>query len=322
MTRRRLMKFAAMAASLPLVSPMVWAQNLDRIKILAPGPHSGGWELTGRALGQALIDIKAIADWNGQHIQGQAGHIGFRAFIERWGDSDPDALLLTGSAMLGGALYRKAPLALKNVTPLARLTREHNVFVVAKNSPIKSIQDAVAQNSIRTGNIRWGGGSHGSTDSVTTFLLARAAGIDPKKLVYVPLNGGDQMTNALEFGAVSIVCAGYCEVQAAIKKDKLRALAITSENPVKDIKIPTLREQGFDVVTNNWRGVYAGGKITSARREELIRMLDKTRQSAAWQASLTTHGWQPDYLAGADFERFVDSDFESLKSTLSKAGMV
>ena len=49
--------------------------------------------------------------------------------------------MVGGMVMLGGIITNKPPVNLSQVTPIARLTSEYDVFVVPANSPLKTMND-------------------------------------------------------------------------------------------------------------------------------------------------------------------------------------
>jgi putative tricarboxylic transport membrane protein len=88
------------------------------------------------------------------------------------------------------------------------------------------------------------------------------------------------------------------------------------------VDIPTLKEMGINVEIGNWRGVYGAAGITPEQRKQLIDLLVKATKSKAWLDAVEKNNWTPALLTGAEFEKFVDDDFASLRATMVKSGMV
>jgi putative tricarboxylic transport membrane protein len=116
--------------------------------------------------------------------------------------------------------------------------------------------------------------------------------------------------------------SGYSEFAEYIKAGKMRPIGVTSDTRLPGIDVPTLKEQGFDVVLGNWRGVYAAPGITAAQRAALTDLVLKATQSKAWAESLKSNGWTPALLSGKAFDDFVDNDFAKLRGIMHLAGMV
>ena len=314
-----LKSLAALAATgtLPL-SAYAAAPN---IKMMLPANPGGGWDTTGRALGKALTDSGAASTVTFDNKGGAAGAIGLAQFVNG-SKGDPNAMMVMGAVMLGGIITGKPPVNLSQATPLARLTSEYNVFVLPANSPFKSMADVVAQLKKDPGSVKWGGGSRGSTEHVAAAMLAREAGVDPSKINYVAFRGGGEATAAILGGNVTVGGSGMSEFSEYIKTGKMKGIAVTSETRLKGNDIPTMKEQGYNVVIGNWRGVYGAPGITPAQRKDLIDMIVKATKSATWQEALKKNDWTPALLTGAEFEKFVDDEFASLRATMVKSGMI
>ena len=314
-----LKSLAALAATgtLPL-SAYAAAPN---IKMMLPANPGGGWDTTGRALGKALTDSGAASTVTFDHKGGAAGAIGLAQFVNG-SKGDPNAMMVMGAVMLGGIITGKPPVNLSQATPLARLTSEYNVFVLPANSPFKNMADVVAQLKKDPGSVKWGGGSRGSTEHVAAAMLAREAGVDPSKINYVAFRGGGEATAAILGGNVTVGGSGMSEFSEYIKTGKMKGIAVTSETRLKGNDIPTMKEQGYNVVIGNWRGVYGAPGITPAQRKDLIDMIVKATKSATWQEALKKNDWTPALLTGAEFEKFVDDEFASLRATMVKSGMI
>lgn len=120
------------------------AQAATNLKMMIPANPGGGWDTTGRALGKALQEAKAVDAVTYENKGGAAGAIGLAQFVNA-AKGDPNTLMVMGAVMLGGIITGKPPVSLSQVTPIARLTSEYNVFVLPANSPFKTMADVVAQ---------------------------------------------------------------------------------------------------------------------------------------------------------------------------------
>jgi putative tricarboxylic transport membrane protein len=224
--------------------------------------------------------------------------------------------------MLGGIITGKPPVSLSAATPLARLTSEYNVFVLPANSPFKNMKEVIEQFKKDPGSVKWGGGSRGSTEHIAAAMIAREVGVDATKVNYVAFRGGGEATAAILGGNVTIGGGGYSEMAEYIAAGKMKALAVTSGSRLKGVNVPTLKEQGINVEIGNWRGVYGAPGITPEQSKALIDLLVKATKTKSWAESLEKNNWTPAVLTGAEFAKFVDDDFASLRATMVKSGMV
>jgi len=313
-----LKSLAALAASGGLPLSALAATNL---KMMIPANPGGGWDTTGRALGKALLDGKLADTVTFENKGGAAGALGLAQFVAG-SKGDGNAIMVMGAVMLGGLITGKPPVNLSTATPLARLTSEYNVFVLPANSPFKTMKDVIEQFKKDPGSVKWGGGSRGSTEHIAAAMIARQVGVDATKINYVAFRGGGEATAAILGGNVTIGGGGYSEMAEYIAAGKMKALAVTSGARLKGISVPTLKEQGIDVEIGNWRGVYGAPGITPEQSKVLIDLLVKATKTKSWAESLEKNNWTPALLTGAEFAKFVDDDFASLRAIMVKSGMV
>ena len=314
-----LKSLAALAASgaLPLAA---WAEAAN-VKMMIPANPGGGWDTTGRALGKALQESGVASAVSYDNKGGAAGAIGLAQFVNG-SKGDANALMTMGAVMVGGIITGKPPVSLSQATPIARLTSEYNVFVLPADSPLKTMKDVVEQMKKDPGSVKWGGGSRGSTEHIAAAMIAREVGVDPAKINYVAFRGGGEATAAILGGNVTVGGSGYSEFAEYISTGKMRAIGVTSDTRLKGIDVPTLKEQGINVVIGNWRGVYGAAGITPEQRKALTEMVVKATKSKAWTEALESNKWTPALMTGKDFETFVDNEFASLRAVMAKSGMI
>ena len=314
--------FLRALAALAATGSVPWAaQAATNLKMMIPANPGGGWDSTGRALGKALQDAGAASGVSYDNKGGAAGALGLAQFVNA-SKGDPNAVMVMGAVMLGGLITTKGPVNLSQCTPLARLTSEYNVFVLPESSPLKSMKDVVEQLKKDPGNVKWGGGSRGSTEHIAAAMLAREVGVDPAKINYVAFRGGGEAVAAILGGNVTVGGSGYSEFQQYIETGKMKPIAITSGARLKGLNIPTMKEQGYNVEIGNWRGVYGAPGITADQRKALTDVIVKATKTKAWAEAMEKNNWTAALLTGKEFEDFVDREFASLRATMVKAGMV
>ena len=292
-----------------------------QLKMMIPANPGGGWDTTGRALGKALIEAKAVDGVSYDNKGGAAGALGLAQFINA-SKGDANSIMVMGAVMLGGIITGKPPVSLSQATPIARLTSEYNVFALPPSSPLKTMADVVAQLKKDPGSVKWGGGSRGSTEHIAAAMIAREAGVDPAKINYVAFRGGGEATAAILGGNVTVGGGGYSELAEYITSGKMRAIAVTSGARLQGIAIPTLKEQGINVEIGNWRGVYGGPGISAEQRNTLTAQVLSALKTKSWAETLEKNAWTPAVLSGPAFDKFVDDEFASMRATMVKSGMV
>lgn len=302
--------------ALTLVAGAVAAQ--PSLKMMIPANPGGGWDQTGRNLAAAMQSAKLVSGVQFDNKGGAAGTIGLAQFVNG-SKGDPNAVMIGGMVMVGGIILNKSPVHLSQVTPIARLTSEWEVIVVPANSPHKTMGDLVKALKENPGKVSWGGGSAGGTDHILVGLIAKEVGVDPAKINYVPFKGGGEAIAAILGGHVTAGVSGLGEFAEQIKAGKMRALAQSS--PQKLEGIPSLKEQGINVELGNWRGIFGAPGISPAQRDALVKLVRSATETPAWKSTLEKLGWEPWFLAGDDYKKFLEDDTKRVASIIESLGL-
>jgi putative tricarboxylic transport membrane protein len=306
-----LLRTAVFAAGLAVAGT---AAALDSVKMMIPANPGGGWDTTGRELGKAMLAAGAVKNIQYDNKGGAAGAIGLAQFVSA-SKGDPNALLMGGMVMVGGTIQNKSAVTMDQVTPIARLTSEFEVIVVPANSPIKDMKDLMARFKANPGSISWGGGSAGGTDHILAGMLAKEVGVEPGKVNYVPFKGGGEAVAAIIGGHVSVGVSGLSEFAQHIQTGKMRALAVSSAKAMD--KIPSLKEQGYNVELANWRGIFGAPGITKAQQAELVKVVEAATKHKSWEDTLKKQEWSNFWLPGDEYGAFVTSEMKRIGEILA-----
>ncbi len=165
---------------------------------------------------------------------------------------------------------------------LAAVGTSYGAIAVKSDSPYKTLDDLVAALKKDPGKVVIGsGGTVGSQDWMQTALIAKAAGINPRDLRYVALEGGGEIATRTagrahpggQYRTSPTPCrtsrAATCACLAVFPEKRL------DEPEMKDI--PTAKEQGYDIVWPVVRGFYLGPKVD---RRGLCLVEGRLRQAA------------------------------------------
>jgi putative tricarboxylic transport membrane protein len=252
-------------------------------------------------------------------VEGAGGTVGLAQLANDRSDS---SLMVMGLVMVGAIATNQAKVTLKDVTPIARLTAEDEVIVVPAASPYKTIKDLADAMKAKGRAVTITGGSAGGTDHIVAGLLAKAVGMAPADLNYIPYSGGGESLAALLGNKVQAGISGVSEYSEQIKAGKLRALAVAGPEKVDGVDAPTLKESGYDVVLTNWRGVVAPGGLSDSARERLVQSVTAMHETQGWKDALAKNGWSDTFLAGDEFASFIDQEITTTEGVLKDLGLV
>jgi len=299
--------------------PCAAQSTYEQLRIIAPAAPGGGWDQTARVMQQVLQQTGIARAVPVENVPGAAGTIGLARFIgaER---GRGDTLMVSGLIMLGGIVTHRSPVTLHDVTPIARLTGEYEVVVVPPSSRFTSLQDLLQALRANPSSISWGGGSAGGSDHILAGLITDAVGAAASRVNYIAFSGGGESLAAIVGGQVDVGINGYAELSAQIDAGTVRPLGISSHTRVSGVAVPTFREQGLDLVFENWRSIVAPPGISAADRGRLTRAVDAMVQSPPWREAIGRYRWIDRYLTGEPLVSFMNSEEQRVRSILAKLG--
>jgi putative tricarboxylic transport membrane protein len=238
--------------------------------------------------------------------------------VQRKGD--PYSLLGIAIHAVVTPLTLGTPYSYKDMTPIAKVFSEYQMMVVRTESPIKSLKDIEAALRRDAGSLSFGGASLGNSDHIAVALFAKSIGIDPTKLNYIPYSGGE--SNPAIIGGHVDVGMGGLDLITHVESGRMRVLAITSPKRLggRFQKLPTFAEQGYDVVNENWRGLFGPPDMPAGVVQYWKDALGKMVQSAAWKAELEKNQWVNTFEADG-FRASLDKDNQIYSAMLKQLGL-
>lgn len=291
----------------------------SKLTLIAPAAPGGGWDGFARESQQALRSNGIVNNPQVVNVPGAGGTIGLSQFVQTPGRED--ALLVTGGVMIGAIELADNPESMADVVPIARLADDFDVLVVTADSDFQTLDDFLAAWKENPGGNSIGGGSLGSIDNLLSGLLAQEVGIDPSEVNYVAYSGGGEALTSLLSHTTAVGMSGYNEVADQIEAGTLRALAISSEERLDGVDVPTFKEQGVDVSMSNWRGVVAAPGITDEAKAEFIAIITEMRESDEWKDTLERNSWTDSFATGEEFETFIEDEVSTASTIVKELGL-
>jgi len=295
----------------------------ERVSIMAPADPGGGWDETARAFQQAIRDGRVSAQGaEVYNVPGAGGTLGLSQLVSK-NEGDPNQLMVMGLVMLGAIETNQSSVKLSQVTPISTLTEEAEAIVVPAKSPYRTLGDLMDALKRDPASIAWAGGSAGGTDQLLVGLLAKAVGADPAKTKYVAHAGGGEAIAAILSGSVDAGVSGASEFADQVEAGKMRVLAVSGEGAVDvgGTQAPTIKEEGYDVVLTNWRGIVAPPGLSDAERQDVVAFVEKVRATPSWKESVERFGWTEVAKPGTEFDSFLKSEEERVKQLVADLGL-
>ncbi|MBO3277278.1 Bug family tripartite tricarboxylate transporter substrate binding protein [Pseudomonas schmalbachii] len=322
---RKLLSLTLAGAALLFAGSL--AAEPKRPECIAPASPGGGFDLTCKLAQSALLDAKLLAKpMRVTYMPGGVGAVAYNAVVaQRPADGNSITAFSSGS-LLNLAQGKFGRFDESAVKWLAAVGTSYGAIAVRADSPYKNLGDLVAALKADPGKVVIGsGGTIGSQDWMQTALIAKAAGIDPKKLRYVALEGGGEIATALLGGHIQVGSTDISDSMPHIRAGKMRLLAVFAEERLQDegmADIPTAREQGFDIVWPVVRGFYVGPKVSDEDYAFWKNSFDKLLASEDFAKLRDQRELFPFAMTGPELDAYVKQQVAQYKQLAREFGLI
>jgi len=291
------------------------------IDIMAPANPGGGFDQTARLVQKALTDDKVVTvNVTVSNKPGAGGTVGMAELIKN-SAADPYKTIMTGRVTVGSQITGKTEAKVSALAPIARMMGEAEVIVAPANSPFNSLKDVMDALKKDAKSVKIAGGSAGGIDHELAALLVKEASGDVKNLSYVPFAGGGEAAAAIIGGQVQLGISGYGEFKGQIDGKQMKAIAVSSEEKLRGVSIPTIKEQGTNITIVNWRLWAAPPGTTAADLAALKEIAKKVHASKTWKDAIEKNSWFDNFTTD-NLLAFVATEQSSLTATLTALGLV
>ena len=288
---------------------------------IAPANPGGGWDFTCRTIGKIMYDIKAVDQpIQVKNMAGAGGGLAYNHVVaERNDDAD---LIVAASSATATRLAQNAyaGMTADQVRFVGAIGADPGVIVVAKDSTYKNLGELMGAIKANPKSVTFAGGSAvGGFDHLKPLMLLQRTGFtDIAKVKYISLDGGADAITQTVGGFTQAMTGDMSEIVGFLKSGDIRALAVLTNERVPGFEdIPTAKEQGYDVVAVNWRGMYVPKGVSDDTFNMWADRLQKVADSKEWGEAMVANGLAPFTMVGADFQGYVDKVVGEVR-TLSK----
>jgi tripartite-type tricarboxylate transporter receptor subunit TctC len=299
------------------------AQAVQKLVHMIVGfPAGGGTDIVARVLAQALhgsyADNIIVEDKPGASA---------RLAVEYVKNAPADGSVMLFTPDFPFTLYPSSFKSLKydpvnDFIAAAGVSKGMLTLVVGPGVPgtVRTLADFLAWCRVNPGKANLADTSAGGTPHLTGVMLARAAGV---VLTPVHYRGGAPAMEDLMSGQVPASINPVAEVLAFAQAGSIRALAVTGAQRSSFLPdVPTMKEQGFDVVVETYSGVFLPAKTPQPVVAALAAAVQAATASKQMTDSLAKFGTAPGYLSTADFSAWIEAQILHWGPVVKASGFV
>jgi tripartite-type tricarboxylate transporter receptor subunit TctC len=320
LSRRRFLRLTAGAAALPAATRIACAQGYPTrpVRLIVGTPPGGPQDIIARLMGQWLSE-RLGQPFIIESRPGAGTNIGTEAVVK----SPPDGytlLLVNAASAINATLYTKLNFNfIRDIAPVAGITREALVMQVNPSVPSKTVPEFITFAKSTPGKINLASGGNGAPSHVAGELFKMMAGVD---LVHVPYRGAAPALTDLLGGQVQVYFGPMPSSIEHIKTGRLRALAVTTATRSATMPdLPAIGEflPGYEAST--WYGIGAPRNTPAEIVERLNREINAGLADPKMKARVADLGGTAFPGSPADFGKFIADETEKWKKVVTFAGL-
>ena len=218
-------------------------------RLIVPWNAGGGTDVIYRIVANAVNESGAKPGLQVVNIGGQGGNKGAKE--ARKAKNDGCTLFAIHQSAITSYFTGRVDFSFEAFEPVALMTRTPGFVGAAANTPWKDMKELIADAKKRPGKIL-AGGTLGSTSQFFFLLIEDAAGV---KFKHVPYDGTRQRMTALLASNIELGEINLTSARKHIQAGKLKALGYSGPSRVFLKDVPTMKEQGVNVIYGVERGV-------------------------------------------------------------------
>jgi len=276
MKRRALVVATLLAMPLLQASPALAQGKGDEypsrpVRMIVPFAPGGASDTVGRIIQPAMADLlkqQVVVDNRG----GAAGNIGVEVAVRASPDGYNFLLGNVGTMAINPVYYTKFQYRpLKDLIPIIQIVDVPGSLVVHPSLPAKSVKELIAHMKANPGKLNYGAPAPSSANTLETIMFLNATGTRAEQIAYK--GGAGPATIGLLGNEIQIMFVTFSSVVGFSKQGRLRMLGVISpeRNPAYP-EIPTMREQGLDMVVGSWQGLFVPQGTPKAVVNKLYRV--------------------------------------------------
>ena len=287
------------------------------IKWIVPYPPAGTTDILARVVGAALSE-ELGQQFIIENRPGAGNNLGTEAVVR----SDPDGytiLLVNPAHGINATLYKKLNFnVLRDIMPVAGITRVPNVMEVNPKFPAKTVQEFIDYGKANPGKINFASSGNGTSVHMSGEMFMAMTGI---KMTHVPYKGAGPALIDLIAGTVDVLFDNLPSSIEHIRGGKLRAIAVTTDNASPFLPgVPTVGATVKGYEASAWFGIGVPKGTPQDRIDILNKAVNKVLATDKMKARLADLGGEPMIVTPAQFGAVMKSETEKWEKVVKFSG--
>ena len=301
---------AAIIAALLLAATPVRAQVQMIVNFSAGGPTDIVARLMQNEMAAALGQTVVI-----RNVAGAGGTIGTAEAARARPDGQTILFSPVGPVAIQPHFRRDLTYTLGNFAAICQVADSPVVTMTQQNSGLRTVADVVARGRAQGLDFPFASTGAGSIPHISMVGLMRLANL---QMNHIPYRGSGEVMLAFQQGQVQL----FTDQTLLIRQYDLHPIAFLTEARNPDFpNVPTMREQGYDLVYTIWSGLYAPAGTPEAVMARLEAACARTMRHPEVVAGMARVAQPILYRDRAAFAAFSQSESAKFRSLIEAAGL-
>jgi len=318
---RMILVLAVATAGVPPAFAQGWKPSRS-VEFVVGAGSGGGNDRTARAIQKILQDEKLVPVPISVANKPGGNQTLARAYLNQH-PGDPHYFDIGNPTLLSNHITGVSAQHYSDFSPVALLLNEYTVFTVRADSPIRNARDLVEQLKKDPESVAVGISNRGGTNHLTLSLVAKAAGVDPRRLKVIVFKSNAESITAVLGGHIQMVASTVTPVIGQARAGAARIIAVGSPRrmPGTLAEVPTLRETGLDVSLSNWRAVVGPRGLNPAQIAFWEEVLNRLVATEEWKKDLEAQYWEGNFLRSGEFLKYLEREYGVTKAIMTDLGL-
>lgn len=315
---KRTVLTAALALAACTAAVPAFAQDKPPLKIVVGFPPGGSADLLARLMAEGLKnDFSSVVVEN---RPGAGGRIALGQVKRAPADGQTVIILPSGPMVLFPHVYKKLDYdAVTDFTPISLLAHFQFSVVAGAGVPVKNVKDMIARAKAEPGKGTYGTPGQGTLPHFMGVLFGQRAGAE---LTHVPFQGGGPANTALLGGHIDYKFDVVTETAELHRSGKVRIIGVTGAQRDPQVPdVPTLKEQGLDMVATAWFAMYGPAGLKPEVRDMISAAVAKAMRAPALRAKLIEQGYDPVGSTPAELAATQAADLKRWEGPIKATGV-
>jgi tripartite-type tricarboxylate transporter receptor subunit TctC len=245
------------------------------VRMVVPFAPGGASDFVARIIQPRMTELfghQVVVD----NRAGAAGNIGVEVAAKANPDGYTFLLGNVGTMAINANIFTKFPVKpLNDLTPVTQVVDVSGCLVVHPSLPVKNVKEFIAYMKANPGKLNYGSPAPSSANNLEMQMFMIATGTNAQQVNYK--GGAGPAMIGLLANEVQTMFVTFSSAVNYAKSGRVRMLAAVSPERIPALPdVPTMREQGLNMVVGSWQGIYVPKGTPAAIVKKLFDVSQET----------------------------------------------